>query len=143
MINIPRYRKHRSHFFRIETMQVESKNTCIKRTSFFSWWLSSPELYPLLNKVSFITHSSIHPHPLSLAPSHSRRCFFLYSFFCFSLGSAGMLFSSGRQCTTDPCAPPRRLSGTFSPPRDPFYKTMGHKAVHVRSSARWKKRKER
>lgn len=109
-IKLQRYRK--LNFFRKETKQVESKkkNTCSKRTSVFLD--GSQALIYILLLIKVFHHSFIHP-PLCLAHP------FNHTAVCFSRGSAGRLFSSGRRCTTDPCAPLRTLCGTFWPPRDP------------------------
>lgn len=63
-------------------------------------------------------------------------------FFCFffSLENAGMLFSSGTQCTTGPCALLRRLYGTSSPRRGPSCKTSATKCVREAKQDREKKR---
>lgn len=98
--------------FRKETKRVESKTKNKNRTVVFLD--GSRALIYILSfdkSLFFITHPSIH--------SSIHRSTSLARAAAFSRGSAGRLFSSGRRCTTDPCAPLRTPCGTFWPPRDP------------------------
>lgn len=104
-IRIQRYRKLHLCCFRKGKTNKKKNGFKVKQTQENGClWLSSPDLYPLHDKS--LLHSFIHPgFGLTLAG--------------FSRGSADRLSSSGRRCTTGPCAPLRTLCGISWPPRGP------------------------